>query len=84
MKIDILQIMPNLHNKNMAKVAVMLLNSGLKSRLISDVLKNTELMFRESATSLALLRGRRKLDLVSGYDNLRYRHWSPKTGIEKY
>ena len=37
----------------MAKVAVMLLNSGLKSRLISDVLKNTELMFRESATSLA-------------------------------
>ena len=37
----------------MAKVAVMLLNSGHKSRLISDELKNTELMFRESATSLA-------------------------------
>ena len=70
--------------KKYAQSCVMLLNSGLKSRLISDVWKNTESMFRESATSLTLLRGRRKLDLVSGYHNLRYRHWSPKTGIEEY
>ena len=63
----------------MPKVAVLLLNSCLKSRLISDVLTNLQ-----SATSLTLLRGRRKLDLVSGYHNLRYRHCSPKTGIEKY